>query len=204
MPAEAPTSPLPSKECIDPEHVTSESASASAEICNAAVGINIDESQADDYSPSKSGSANAIADDESELSIAVVQAIPYLAGTEIVEIIEQSLQGGELPTEDDNTFRAPALELMRLFDLNKTGKLKGQELDTMLLTFARSSLPGEDDPDYTPAEVEEAVATLRQQLESAALSQSHKHEEGITVDDLEIWLEQMDEADDDKDDPVGS
>lgn len=137
--------------------------------------------------------------EEEKQTIAVVEdAVPHLAGTQIIQVIARSLSNGEKPTDDDDTFRAPAVELMRLFDKTKCGALRRDELDAMLLTFARSTLEGQqqlqdhdDDADVNGTEVREAISSLNATLEQVAKDPAA----GITVDDLEDWLERMAQED---------
>lgn len=142
-------------------------------------------------------------------AVAVLLAeLPHLAGSDVPRRVARSLcRAGAVVTQDDGTYRAPAVELMRIWGdlgggsgagaLPGSGAplLSGDALTGMLESFVRPAMADSSDGatgarDCTPAEAASAVGALRSQLHELAAQPAL----GITVDDLEAWLEHMDAA----------
>lgn len=80
---------------------------------------------------------------------------------------------------------------MRLFDEDADGVLTGDETLRMLRSFAEPMARADaDDGECTAEEVEEAVRELHDLLSGVA-----RNRDAVDVDDLEMFLERMDEDD---------
>lgn len=148
------------------------------------------------------------------LAVAVVQALPHVAGTRVVDAIAH--RGTH--AADDGTFRSVAAVMLQLFAGERGapgggvagsgggggaggGGLDDAAVAAMLRAFAAAALrrPGEPH-DYSGAEVAAAVAQLRAQLDACVRQRTGDRPPGggaggggVTADDLETWLEKLDE-----------
>jgi hypothetical protein len=141
------------------------------------------------------------------LAVAVVQALPHVAGTTVVDAIAH--RGAH--AADDGTFRSVAAVMLQLFASRGPGDARlvagggGGALDdaavaAMLRAFAAAALRRPGEPrDYSGAEAAAAVAPLRAQLDACVRQRVGAGRPpdggggGVTADDLETWLEKLDE-----------
>ena len=130
---------------------------------------------------------------------ALLAELPHLAGSDVPRHVARSLcRAGAAVTQDDGTYRAPAVELMRIYGQPACAPggaplLSGDALTGLLESFVRPAMAdgaAAGVRDCTPAEAAGAVCALRAQLNELAADPAL----GITVDDLEAWLEQLDAA----------
>jgi hypothetical protein len=114
-----------------------------------------------------------------------------LDGTQLGGRVADAVLKDEL-VEDDGTFRAPALALMQLFDEDRDGLLRGDEAYRMLRSFAEPLAAGRHEGDGGECSYEEIEEAVRE-LHALLLSTTRDPDGGIDLDDVECFLERMDE-----------
>jgi hypothetical protein len=201
-PVELPTA-APVKAAAVEAGAASASADATAEATGLASPAAADTTTSCDDATSECSAPDCGPSDLGDVAIAVVEALPHLSNARpLLQAVAREdaatcADDGVAPVVvvDDGTFRGPAEALMRMFDTGRAGVLRGGQLDGLLRTF----VAGDAAACASAAEVALAVAALRRQLEALVRDPAA----GVTVDDVEAWLEAMDRDDDEGDEGLG-